>query len=96
MSEQERLGELLEEDWMCLNGRGDVCCDFRTVDVESGGRGRWSEYMTAVTRSERTGEHFMWDYSEGLTEYQDSDYDGSLRPVRPVTKMVEVTEWVNA
>lgn len=94
--ESARLDSLLREDPYGLLSVGDKCEGFTTVAKESQGHGRWVEYLRYVTRSDSTGEHFSWDYSSGLTEYQESDYDGNLHRVEPVTKTVVITEWVDA
>lgn len=38
--------------------------------------------------------YFAVGWSEGLTECQESYYDGPVEEVKPVKKMVEITEWV--
>lgn len=35
----------------------------------------------------------MVGYDEGLTEYQDNEYYTDIVEVRPVEKMVMITEW---
>ena len=62
------------------------------VDQEEGDSGRWNQHMTTIIEVE--DRYFAVYWSAGLTECQESYYDGPVEEVKPVKKMVEITEWV--
>lgn len=64
----------------------------KEVDQEEGDCGRWNQYMTTIIKVE--GRYFAVGWSAGLTERQENYYDGPVEEVKPVKKMVEITEWV--
>ena len=64
----------------------------KEVDQEEGESGRWHQYMTTII--EIKARYFAVYWSAGLTEYQEHIYDGPVQEVKPVKKMVEITEWV--
>lgn len=68
--------------------------EFKVIDQESNGSGRWDEYMTTYLKGP-SGQHYAIDWRSGLTEYQENSYDDPRpRKVKPVTKQVTITEWV--
>lgn len=64
----------------------------KEVTREEGDSGRWNQYMTTIIKVK--DRYFAVGWSAGLTECQESYYDGPVEEVKPVKKMVEITEWV--
>lgn len=62
------------------------------VAEEKGDSGRWQQYMTTIIKIK--GRYFAVEWSAGLTECQENYYDGPVYEVKPVKKIVEITEWV--
>lgn len=63
------------------------------ITREEGDSGRWNQYMTTIIKVK--DRYFGVGWSAGLTECQESYYDGPVYEVKPVKKMIEVTEWVS-
>lgn len=61
------------------------------VDVEFGENRRWSRIVKRITKI--CDRYFAFIYDEGLTEYQDNDYNYQPYEVRPIKKVVTITEW---
>ena len=66
---------------------------FEEVTVEEGDSLRWNRYMTTIIKVK--DRYFGVGWQAGLTEYQENIYDGPVYEVKPVKKMVEITEWVS-
>lgn len=64
----------------------------KMVEQEEGDSGRWNQYMTTIIKVK--DRYFGVGWQAGLTEYQENIYDGPVYEVKPVKKMVEITEWV--
>ncbi|MGW1739988.1 hypothetical protein ACWCPQ_14380 [Nocardia sp. NPDC001965] len=95
MTEIEQLKQLLKEDWREVTWGANA--GFVTVAEVDGDEGRWYRHVEVITRGP-SGQHYRWEYEQGLTEYQDStgpgEYgDPNVTPVRKVTRMVEETVW---
>lgn len=63
------------------------------ITREEGDSGRWNQYMTTIIKVK--DRYFGVGWSEGLTECQESYYDGPVYEVKPIKKMIEVTEWIS-
>ena len=63
----------------------------KAVAEEKGDSGRWNQYMTTILKVK--DRYFAVGWQRGLTECQENYYDGPIYEVRPVKKMVEITEW---
>jgi hypothetical protein len=94
LSELDRLKELLEESWSELEYFED---GFKNVDRIEGEPRRWTRTIQVITRGP-SGQHYRWEYEEGLTENQEDLGPGEYYPLKielvyPFTKTIEVTEW---
>lgn len=94
MQEIDELKAILDNDPTDLLDR-DEYLGFTRIGQFEFDSGRWESFMTAVVRGD-SGQHYAWDYREGLTEMQDTDYGEweNLRKVRPVPK--HSIEWIDA
>ncbi|PBC38563.1 hypothetical protein CJ179_38885 [Rhodococcus sp. ACS1] len=92
--EQQELYDILQEDYKELC-REDYDWDgFETIDRHEGDTLRWEQVITLITRGP-SGQLYRWTYHEGLTERQeDAYYDDIPVPVKPVEKVVTITEYV--
>lgn len=73
---------------------GETDDGFVFVDELEGDHRRWSSYNQVITRGP-SGQHYMWGYEHGHTEYQEHcRNDDRVTKVKPVTKQVTITEWV--
>lgn len=63
----------------------------KMITQEEGDIGRWNQYMTTILKVK--DRYFAVGWESGLTECQENYYDGPIYEVRPVKKMVEITEW---
>ena len=70
---------------------GDYIGDYKEIDEESYGSGRWTESMSTIIR---VGDD-LWcvDWEHGLTEYQENEFYKQPYRVEAVKKMIEVTEY---
>ena len=70
---------------------------FVQVEIKDNGNGRWESYHSIIVKDTRNSKLYMCNYSEGLTENQDSGpFDNELpewHEVKKVTKLVEVYEY---
>ena len=64
------------------------------VDTQYGDNRRWSRSVTTII--ELNGRYFSISWEEGLTEYQDNEYNSQPVEVKKHTyeKTIAVTEWV--
>lgn len=64
------------------------------VDTQYGDNRRWSRSVTTII--ELNGRYFSISWEEGLTEYQDNEYNSQPVEVKKHTyeKTITVTEWV--
>lgn len=77
---------LEESEWKFLIWEGD-----KVAVVEDEPR-RWYKWVEVIIKYK--DKYYALGYDEGLTECQEDDYFNSgIREVKPVKKMVEVTEW---
>lgn len=75
-------------EWRVLDEIEDV----EMVSNEYTGSGRWTEHWTAVFK--RGNEYIALDYEKPATEMQEGgDFYHEIYPVRPETKVIEVTEY---
>lgn len=88
--ENQQLDQILEADWDRLSREGRAAYGFKTIEVTGNGARRWMEDHTVITRGP-SGQHYSWNFDQGLTEMQEDDYymDGA-KPVYP-HKVVQVT-----
>ncbi len=62
------------------------------VDEEIDEKRRWSQFVYKYVKI--GGRYFCLTADIGLTEYQDNEYNYQPFEVRPVEKIITVTEWV--
>lgn len=62
------------------------------VDEEIDDKRRWSQFVYKYVNI--GGRYFCLTADIGLTEYQDNEYNYQPFEVRPVEKIITVTEWV--
>ena len=62
--------------------------DYKRLEGENR---RWSRWVNVIIKLK--DRYFMVGYDEGLTEYQDNEYYTDITEVKPVEKMVVITEW---
>jgi hypothetical protein len=68
---------------------------FVFVDELEGDHRRWSSYNQVITRGP-SGQHYMWGYEHGHTEYQENSRDDDkVIKVKPVVRLVPITDWVS-
>lgn len=81
--------KLADDEWKFLIYEGEE------IDrVENDSR-RWYKWVEVIVRWK--GKYYSLGYDEGLTECQEDEYyDSGIIEVKPVKKMVEVTEWQDA
>lgn len=80
---------LADDEWKYLIYKGD-----EVAVVEDDPR-RWYKWVEVIVRWK--DKYYSIGYDEGLTECQEDDYsDSGIYEVKPVKRMVEVTEWQNA
>jgi hypothetical protein len=90
------LHEVVKTDWTDFRDEGDTAYDgqFVVVEVIEGDEGRWSRFMSVITRHIPTDTYYQWEYQSGLTEYQEDElWDDKPVQVEPSTKTITVTEW---
>lgn len=71
--------------------------DWQVVETETVGNSRWSVHKESICIHVPTGEHYLFSYSVGATEYQEEhpfEYEKEVTPVKVVQKEVVRTEWV--
>ena len=66
--------------------------EFKVVDRTEGDHGRWTQVISVVIQTP-SGRLYRYEYEEGLTEYQEDDYDGNLVEVLPHVQTITVTEY---
>ncbi|MFB8281906.1 hypothetical protein [Nocardia colli] len=98
--EVELLQQLLADDWHdVLDATAEQPLDgFVTVASEELDTGRWSRFMRVITHGP-SGQHYAWEYAQGLTEYQDDtgpcEYGAvAVKPVHAVRQTV--TKWAES
>ena len=69
---------------------GEECSE--EIDEEIDEKRRWSQFVYKYVMI--GGRYFCLTADIGLTEYQDNEYDYQPEEVRPVEKVITVTEWV--
>lgn len=69
---------------------GDECSE--EIDEEIAEKRRWSQFVYKYVMI--SGRYFCLTADIGLTEYQDNSYDYQPEEVKPVEKVITVTEWV--
>lgn len=62
------------------------------IDEEIDEKRRWSQFVYKYIMI--GGRYFCLTADIGLTEYQDNAYDYQPEEVRPVEKVITITEWV--
>lgn len=62
--------------------------DYKRLEGENR---RWSRWVDVIIKLK--DRYFKVGYDEGLTEYQDNEYYTDIVEVKPVEKMVMITEW---
>ena len=92
---------MFEEMEKFLNGEELSIRDIRKIisyaygsleDEIEGDMGRWQQWVDIVFMY--NGKYYMIGYDRALTEIQENDYENSYPvEVKPVKKIVEVTEW---
>ena len=92
---------MFEEMEKFLNGEKLSIRDIREIisyaydyleDEIEGDMGRWHQWVSLVFMY--NGKYYMIGYDRALTEIQENDYENSYPvEVKPVKKIVEVTEW---
>lgn len=89
LMERALSGKRLAEDkWKYLIYEGE---EIDRVEEEDR---RWSRWVEVIIRWK--DKYYSIGYDEGLTECQEDDYSNSgIIEVKPVKKMVEITEWQN-
>lgn len=87
LMERALSGEKLEErEWEFLVWNG------KEVDRVEYENRRWTKRVDAIIKWR--DKFYAIRYDEALTESQEDDYfNSSIREVKPVNKMVEITEW---
>ncbi len=81
--------KLVDDEWKFLIHKGD-----KVAVVEDDPR-RWYKWVEVIVRWK--DKYYSIGYDEELTECQEDEYYNSgIVEVRPVKKMVEITEWRNA
>lgn len=65
---------------------------FVVADRIEGDSGRWTQVISVVILSP-SAHLYRFEYEEGLTEYQEDDYDGNLVEVTAEKRLVEVVEY---
>ena len=92
---------MVEEMEKCLNGEELSIREIRKIisyaydcleDEIEGDMGRWHQWVNLVFMY--NGKYYMIGYDRALTEIQENCYENSYPvEVKPVKKIVEVTEW---
>ena len=78
--------KLADDEWKFLIHEGDK------VAVVEDDPSRWYKWVEVIVRWK--DKYYSIGYDEGLTECQEDEYYNSgIVEVKPVKKMVEVTEW---
>ena len=80
--------ELRDIYWGDLEGDEGV----EEIDEEIEEKRRWSQFVYKYVMI--GGRYFCLTADIGLTEYQDNSYDYQPEEVKPVEKVITVTEWV--
>lgn len=52
---------------------------------------RWSRWVDVIVKLK--DRYFMVGYDEGLTEMQENEYYTDIKEVKPVEKVITITEW---
>lgn len=63
------------------------------IDEETDEKRRWSQFVYKYIRIR--SRYFCLTADIGLTEYQDNEYNYQPIEVKPVNKIITVTEWVS-
>lgn len=63
----------------------------RYAEIE-GDKSRWSVYTQTIVKLR--DKYFSIDWSQGLTEIQEDEFDDQPYEVKKVEKMIPVTEWI--
>lgn len=78
--------KLADDEWKFLIYEGEE------IDRVEDENRRWSRWVEVIIKW--NGKFYSIGYDEGLTEHQeDGYYDSGIIEVKPVKKMVEITEW---
>lgn len=65
--------------------------DYNFIKTEEGKDLRWERPMTEIFQV--NDRYFAIPWMKGLTEYQEDFFDNQPYEVKPIKKMIEVTEW---
>lgn len=92
-AENQQLDQILETEWADLIYEGSEIEGFKTIEVTGNGARRWMEDHTVITRGP-SGQHYSWNFDQGLTEMQEDDYymDGA-KPVYQHRVVQVITVW---
>lgn len=92
--EKSTLEALIKDDPTSFTYEGDVTEGFEVVDRQEGDARRWSQWVRIFIKAP-SGKFYEWGYDQGLTEYQENEYeDNRVREVIPKDKTVVVRTWI--